>query len=98
MGMFSVNVSSLSVGDFGFSTLRNLSTTASLDNSSTNLTTRAPSFGPISMVSEALSPLHLVGMMGCNYTSKLRRTIVVGLVPGSKDVTSRQPYFMEIRK
>ena len=57
--MCSVNVSSLSVRDFRFSTWRNFSPTASLDNSSTNLTSRASYFGPISVVSEVLSPLRL---------------------------------------
>ena len=78
------------MGAFGFSTWRNFSTTASLDKSSTNLTSRASSFGPSSVVSEALSPLRL-GMMRCNHFKQIHRKIV-NLLPSSKDVIPGQPF------
>ena len=82
-------MSSLSVRAFGLSTWRNFWTTASFDKSSTNLTNRASSFGPISVASEALSPLRL-GMMRYNYFKQIRHKIV-NLLPRSK-VTPRQPF------
>ena len=81
--VFSLNVSSLLVRACGLSTWRNFWTTASFDNSSTNLTSRASSFGPISAVSEALSPLRLGGMIGSNYFKKIRHKLVNSL-PRSK--------------
>ena len=81
--IFSLNVSSLSVRAFGLSTWRSFWITASSDNSSTNLTSRASSFGPISAVSEALSPLRLGGIMGSNYFKQIRHKLVNSL-PRSK--------------
>ena len=72
----SVNVCNLSARAFEFSTLRNFSTTASLDKRSTNLTSRASSFDPISVVSEALSPRRIAGTTASNYTKNLSRKIV----------------------
>ena len=46
---------------FGFITLRNFSITASLDKCSTNLTSRAFSFVPTSVVSEAVSLFRFAG-------------------------------------
>ena len=89
---FSANVSSLSVRSFELSTWRHFWTTASFDKSSTKLTSRASSFGPISVASEALSPLHFGGMMGYNYFKQIHHKIV-NLLPRSKDVTPRQPFW-----
>ena len=81
--MFSLNVSSLLVRACGLSTWRKFWMTASFDESSTNLTSRASSFGPISAVSEALSPLRLGGMIGYKYFKKIRHKFVNSL-PRSK--------------
>ena len=81
--IFSLNMSSSSVRAFGLSTWRSFWTTASSDKSSTNLTSRASSFGPISAVSEALSPLRLGGMMGSNYFKTIRHKLLNSL-PRSK--------------